>query len=110
MVVENDDDAIEGADAASFPPEVGTTQGRAKGEVVLMFSKKVGVKESNENEVMAILEALQLFSHSFQTLLIVENDSANAVKWASNIISRPWRFQFLFNKIKELSSHLDASF
>lgn len=74
-----------------------------------MFSKKVGVKESNENEVMAILEALRLFSHYFQTLLIVENDSANAVKWASNIIPRPWRFQFLFNEIKELSSHLDAS-
>lgn len=48
-----------------------------------MFSKNVGVKESNVAEVKAILEALLLFSRSFQSKLIVESDSGNAVKWAS---------------------------
>lgn len=48
-----------------------------------MISKNVGVKESNVAEVKAILEALRLFSRSFQSKLIVESDSGNAVKWAS---------------------------
>ena len=32
-----------------------------KGDVLLMFSKNIVVKESNEAEVLAILEALRLF-------------------------------------------------
>lgn len=44
-------------------------------DILFMFSKSVGVKESNEAEVMAILEALRLFSSSFQAKLIVESDS-----------------------------------
>lgn len=34
-----------------------------------------GVKESNEAEVPAILEALQIYSSHFQYSLIMENDS-----------------------------------
>lgn len=37
-----------------------------------MFSKKVGIMESNEVEVLAILEALRLFSSSFGGKLMVE--------------------------------------
>lgn len=40
----------------------------------------------------------------FQSKLIVERDSANAAMW----VARPWRFQFHFDEIKELSSHLDV--
>lgn len=36
-----------------------------------MFSENDGVKESNEVEVIAILEALRLFSGPFQSKLIV---------------------------------------
>lgn len=32
-----------------------------KGKVVLVFSKHVGAKESNEAEIMALLEALHTF-------------------------------------------------
>lgn len=46
-----------------------------------MFSKYVGVIESNESEVLAILEALCLFSASFHGKLIVESDFMNAVSW-----------------------------
>lgn len=57
----------------------------------------MGVKESNEAEVLAIFEALRLFSRSFQAKLIVESDSSNTVKWASHVDSRPWRFFFFFS-------------
>lgn len=32
------------------------------------------------------------------------------VMWASHIESRPWKFQFHLEEIKELSSHLDVAF
>lgn len=36
-----------------------------------------------------MLEALQLYSRSFQAKLIIESDSANVVMWPSQIVSRP---------------------
>ena len=69
-----------------------------------------GFKESNEAEAMVILEAFQLFSNSFRAKFIVESDAANAVMWAAQFDSRPWRFKYFFNEIKELSSHLHVVF
>ncbi|XXG44210.1 hypothetical protein AAC387_Pa01g4073 [Persea americana] len=66
-----------------------------QGNVLLMFSKKVGIKESNETEVLAILEALRLFFSSFREKLLAESDSSN---------EGPWRFHFLSAEIKSLSS------
>ena len=40
------------------PAGVGGVLRDHKGDVLLMFSKNVGIKESNETEVLAILEAL----------------------------------------------------
>lgn len=45
-----------------------------KGEFLLMFSKKVGVCDCNEAEVLAILEALRLFSRCYHGRLVVESD------------------------------------
>lgn len=58
--------------------------------------------ESNEAEVVAILEALQIVSS--QASLVVESDSSNAINWVSSLASFPLRFQFLFNEILVLSS------
>lgn len=44
-----------------------------------MFSISIGVWDSNEAEVMAILEALRIFFRSFKGSLIVESDSSNVV-------------------------------
>ena len=44
----------------------------SKGEVIFMFSKFVGVCDSNEVGVPAILEALRCFSKNFHCDLIVE--------------------------------------
>lgn len=40
-----------------------------------MFSNSVGVKDSNKDEVLAILEAVMIFYRSFQGRLIVELES-----------------------------------
>lgn len=72
----------------------------SKGEIMLLFSKNVGVKESNEAKVLMKLEALLLFLRYYQVKLIVERDSAIAVMWASYYNSRPWRLQFLFMRSK----------
>lgn len=46
-----------------------------------MFSKNVGVVESNEAEVLTNLEGTCIFSSSFQGMLIVNIDSSNAITW-----------------------------
>ena len=46
-----------------------------------MFSKKVGIKESNEIEGLAILEVLRFFLSFFHERLLVESDSLNAISW-----------------------------
>lgn len=45
-----------------------------KGEILFWFSKGVGIKDSNETKVSAILEALRIFSCSIQGRLIVKSD------------------------------------
>lgn len=40
-------------------------------------------EDSNEGEVLAILEALRCFSRFSQDKLVVKSDSANLVKWIS---------------------------
>lgn len=67
-----------------------------------MFSKHVGVRDSNEAKVLAILEALRLLSRYFMEVLIMESDSSNAIAWVSNRRVSPWRFQFHFNEIRVL--------
>ena len=59
-----------------------------------MFSKSVGVRDSNEVEVLAILEALRIFSRSFMGSLIVESDSSNAFSWVTSSAVNPWKIQF----------------
>ena len=48
-----------------------------KGEVLYMFSKNV--RDSNEAEALAVLEALRICCRSFKVSLIIESDSFNAV-------------------------------
>lgn len=42
--------------------------------MIYMFSKNVGVRDSNKAEVLAILEALWIISACFQVSLLVEKD------------------------------------
>lgn len=81
-----------------------------KGEILLMFSKHVGSKESNEAEVVAMLEALRIFSGSFQGKLIVKSNSVNVMAWVSQHGANSWRLQFHLHEIKAFSSCLDVVF
>ena len=56
------------------------------------------------------LRSLQIFPISFQDTLIVENELSNAIERVSYKESRPWKFQFYFNEIKELSSQMHVVF
>ena len=76
-----------------------------KGEVVHMFSKHVGMKYSNEAEVLAILEALHIYQFFFHHYLIVASDSVNAISWVKSP-KGPWKIQFLFNEIGLLVSEM----
>lgn len=75
-----------------------------------MFSKRVGVCDSNDAEVLAILEALKLFSGNYGGALILASDSSNAITWVSNRKAIPWKFQFYFNDTRELSASINVSF
>lgn len=50
-----------------------------EGEVLISFSKSIGLKDSIEVTVLAILEGLRLYVGLFQESLIVESDPANAI-------------------------------
>lgn len=78
------------------PPGVGVVLRNRNGIVLALFSKHVGCMESNEAEVVAILEALQIFISS-HSKLVVESDSLH-----------PCRFQFL-KQIKVLSSMIEVN-
>lgn len=63
------------------------------GEVLLMFSKYVGTKESNEVEVMGML-VVQIFLGFFKGKLIMESGLANVVMWVLHLGPDLWRSQF----------------
>lgn len=52
-----------------------------------MFSKNMGVVESNEVEVLTILEVTCISSSSSQGMLIVDIDSSNAITWLKSVDS-----------------------
>lgn len=74
-----------------------------QGVVLCLFSKGVGIKDSNEEGLLAT--ALRIFSRSFQGCLIVESNSFNAITWVGQDICKPRKLHFRFNEIKVSVSH-----
>ena len=71
--------------------------------MLYMFSKHVGIKDSNKAKVLANLEALHIYCIAYQHSLIVESDLRNAISWVK--YSRgPWKMQFYFNEIMAVDS------
>ena len=60
-----------------------------RGEVLLMFSQHIGVRDSNETEELVIPAGLRLFSRRFIGFLVMESNSSNAIAWVSNRKSNP---------------------
>lgn len=61
-----------------------------RGEILYMFFKSVGIKDSNDSEELMILEALRIFSCSFQDLV---GDPANLGSWVNLNGPKPWKLQ-----------------
>lgn len=58
---------------------IGAVLHNASGEVCIVFSSPIKVKESNETKVLATQEALEFSSNSFSCRVVVECDSLNAI-------------------------------
>lgn len=83
-----------------------------KGEVLYMFSKHVEIKDSNEVDVLAILEALRIYRSSYHQSLTVESDSShstNAIAWMESFRG-PRKMQFLLNEISCLVFEMQVLF
>lgn len=74
------------------PTGIGGVLRNDKGVVLCLFSNGVGIGDSNEAEVLAILEAPRIFSRSLR--LIVLSDSYNAISWVNSSASKPWKLHF----------------
>lgn len=59
------------------PAGIGGVLHNSKGAILLMFYKNVGVRDSNEAEVFAIREALQIYSNHYHERLVAKSDSSN---------------------------------
>ena len=68
------------------------------------------IKDSNEAEELAILEALAIYSGSFGDNLIVESDSFNEASSISRKGRAPWKFLYILNEIRPLSSSMRLVF
>lgn len=77
-----------------------------------MFSKHVGVMDSNEVEGLAISETIQIYWPSFFIFrkLVIECDSSNSICRVSSTSEDPWKFHFLLVEIKSLSSLVQVTF
>ena len=88
---------------------IGSALRNYKGEVLHIFSKHVGIKDSNEAEVLAILEALHIYRSSCKESLIVESGYFNAISWVKSC-KGPWKMKFYFNEIHYQASSSQVSF
>lgn len=67
--------------------------------------------DSNEADVLAILETLKFYVYSFHDLLGVESYSSNIITWVSRKgITCLWKFHYLLNEIRSLSSLMQVNF
>lgn len=72
--------------------------------------KSVGIKDSNEAELLTIRRVLTIGTSFGEVKLVVESDSSNAIKWARGVKRPPWRLITLLREIKELVSGQETSF
>lgn len=87
------------------PAGIGGFLQNSRGDELVVSSKFLHLKDSNDVEVLAILGAVQIFSGSFKGQLVVESDSLNAIIWGVQPCFKPWKFQvFVFPIASRVSS------
>lgn len=75
-----------------------------------MFNESVGIKDSNEAEILSILRALTIWKDFGGGNLVIEGDSTNAFKWAIGSKRPPWRLNNVVREVRVLASELGVSF
>ena len=102
------------------PAGIGGVLRDSKAATKLVFSKAIGLADSNVAELLAVREALSLFvgtkwatSHRFvgtkwatSHRLTIECDSSNVVKWVLNPMSSPWKVRKVMAHIEVLKAQL----
>lgn len=82
---------------------IGGVLRNAMGNFICIFSSPIPQMEINSAEVLAILRATQIslaFEHLKLSPIIIESDSANAVKWCNENQGGPWNLNFQLNNIR----------
>ena len=79
--------------------------------VKIVFSKTIGVADSNVAELLAVREAMCIFVslkwiHSHR--MIIESDSSNVVRRILNPNSMPWKLKIFMSHIKALKLQLGS--
>lgn len=89
------------------PGTIGGLPRSSDGLVLVIFLSNVGILESNDVELLSILEleALCLSVSDYNAGVIVKSDSMNAESWVSSFAVAPWRFQFHMYEIVFILSH-----
>lgn len=59
--------------------DIGGVLCNSREDVLISISKSIRVRDSNEAEVLVILEALRIYSNSFDKSLILKSDSSNTI-------------------------------
>ncbi|XP_022734201.1 uncharacterized protein LOC111287794 [Durio zibethinus] len=76
-----------------------------KERVLLMFSKNIGVKDSNLAELLAMIEALTIVANTNIDQppdIIIESDSKVVTVWLNKVSDCPWRYNELLNRMYNL--------
>ena len=69
----------------------------------VVFSRAIGVADSNVAELLAVREALRIFAASkwvSSHKLIIESDSSNAIKWVRHPQDAPWAMKNYISHIE----------
>lgn len=72
------------------PTGVGGVLCNHTGKPLVIFLKSIGRRESNEAKLFSIRKALTIWISLGLGKLVIESNSANAVKWVSGVKKPPW--------------------
>ena len=81
------------------------------GSLMCLFSCPIGIADSNEAKLRAILQAIRITSQQTTLLhtalgIIIESDSRTAISWASGSSQPPWILNGFVNTIRTIMNFI----
>lgn len=71
-----------------------------KGEVVMTFSGPIGLKETNEREILLVKMIIEDFKGRYSEQLIIKGDSENTIKWVAKKGGKTWISEFIVGELE----------